>query len=80
LTANFSVIFYLSFKAQDTFLYWEQKYMSKQMILLKIIEINHLIKNNVGDDVNVLGGDEFSTHRGGPSSVSTHMNVQGVQK
>ena len=56
--------------------------MSKQMILLKIIEINHLIKNNVGDDINVvLGGDEFSTHRGGgPSSVPTHMNVQGVQK
>jgi len=55
--------------------------MSKQMILLKIIEINHLIKNNVGDDIYVLGGDEFSTHhRGGPSSVSTNMNVQGVQK
>lgn len=37
--------------------------MSKQMILLKIIEINDLIKNNVDDDINVLGGDEFSTHR-----------------
>ena len=54
--------------------------MSKKMILLKIIEINHLIKNNVGDDINVLGGDEFSTHRGGPSSVPTHTNFQRVQK
>jgi len=33
--------------------------MSKQMILLEIIEINLLIKNNVDDDINVLGGDEL---------------------